>query len=240
MQFRGGAPSAGLFQARRCGQRRSRRRPSIPGQLPGPARDVRTTKLRRDSARNMPSTGPGAATETAQTTHPQPRGWRSSTRAIASRLGTGGRRHGLETASPESVGRRALQRPAGASPRGLLWEGSGRQAPPTDAQVGPGGGRPGRRARPRKEMSGSGSLSPDRGRRRDPARLWTPVDTRREANLSCGVARRSSTWPRCRRGSRLPAERSMRPCPTGDSMPRPCRAVASGTGQHFPRPETHP
>jgi hypothetical protein len=234
MHFRGEAPSAGLFQARRYERRRSaRRRPSLGGPR-DPSETSGPRKPRRDSARNMPSTGSEAATETAQTTRPQPRDRRSSTRAIASCLESGGRRRGLETASPESVVPRGLQRCAAALLGGLVRKRSGRAG---RSRQGTGRGTGSDRRKRCRDLGHFSRIAAGGG---GPSHPSTPVDTLWEANLSCSVARLSSIWLPCRHGSRLPAERSMRPCITGDSMRRPCRTVASDTSPLFPRPETHP
>ncbi|TFG85859.1 MAG: hypothetical protein E4H17_04660, partial [Gemmatimonadales bacterium] len=106
-------------------------------------------------------------------TRPQPHSRGSSTRAIASRLGTGGRQHGVKTASPESAGPRGLQRPAAALPRGLSREQS--RQPGQTAKRGVG---------IRVTFPGSGPASRPR---RAPRRPLTPGGRRTYPAASLGV-----------------------------------------------------
>jgi len=240
MQFRGGAPSADRFQGCRCGRRRrARRRPSLGGSR-DPSATSGPRRPRRDSARNMPSAGPEEEAVTAQTARPQPRGGHTSTRAIASRLGKGGRQRRLETASPEPAGPRGLQRPAAAQAGGRFRERSGPRFRQARAGSDPARERRGIGSDRLNECRDLGRFPRQRGSGGCRLRPSAFVDIRREANLSCYVARLSSVRRWCRSESQSPAEHSMRPCHTGDSRCRLRRPAGSSTDWLLSRPETHP
>ena len=216
--------------------------PSFPGGSRGPREMSGPRKPRCDSARSVPFAGLGGGggrgANGAPTTSRRARRYARHCNSLGNgrggsadwKLHPGSRR--------DDAGCNAAAR--GRS-RGLFRERAGRPAPPPADRAGAGAGPAGAPGPTARNGVGIWVAFPESGPAAGPRRAAaTLVDTRREPNLSCGVAERSSIQPRRRHGRPMPAERSMRAYRSGDSLPRLRRPACAGRGPVFPRPEPLP